>query len=186
MRCIVRLPALLGLQSSNACPCPRSRAAADERRLAAALQNRWAICLASVIMAGMNTVLLVAHKPLASALRDTARHILGDVVRDLQVVDVPATARLGDVEQAVEAAVPGAGGAQGLLVLTDIVGATPCNAASRLASRPQVRVLSGVNLPMLLRALTYQDEPLDVLAQRALVGGATGVMAVSEVTPAGG
>ena len=65
------------------------------------------------------------------------------------------------------------------LVLVDAAGATPCNLAQRLARAPAsacaVRVVSGVNLPMLLRTLCYQKEPLDALTARALAGGTRGI-----------
>ncbi|MCP2871825.1 PTS sugar transporter subunit IIA, partial [Salmonella enterica] len=58
------------------------------------------------------------------------------------------------------------------------LGATPCNVARQLlADRPAQR-LAGVNLPMLLRAVTNQHEPLEVLATRALQGGTQGVQQV--------
>ena len=64
------------------------------------------------------------------------------------------------------------------LVLTDVLGATPCNVAQRLVqgSGSNARLVTGVNLPMLLRAICYSAEPLDALAERAVVGGAQGVM----------
>ena len=61
----------------------------------------------------------------------------------------------------------------GVLMLTDLPGATPCNVAQRVldAGGRELYLLSGVNLPMLLRALSYRHEPLDSMAGRALEGG---------------
>lgn len=73
--------------------------------------------------------------------------------------------------------------AQGVLILTDMFGATPCNVAQGLVDGSQVRLLTGVNLPMLLRAVTYVKEPLESLANRALAGGTQGVMQVSFTAP---
>ena len=53
-----------------------------------------------------------------------------------------------------------------MLVLTDVVGATPCNVAQRLVDDVHSHLLAGVNLPMLLRAWCYRAEPLDALAKR--------------------
>ncbi len=68
-----------------------------------------------------------------------------------------------------------------LLLLTDVLGATPSNVARQLQEGRQARLLAGVNLPMLLRAVTYQHEPLDELLARALQGGTQGVLQVTTV-----
>ena len=60
------------------------------------------------------------------------------------------------------------------LILTDVFGATPCNVAQRLADGVQVKVVAGVNVPMLWRTLCYADEPLDALVARALAGAHAG------------
>ena len=65
---------------------------------------------------------------------------------------------------------------QGVLVLTDIYGATPSHIATRLLNAGRVEGVSGVNLPMLIRALTYRDEPLGDLVDKALSGASEGVM----------
>jgi PTS system mannose-specific IIA component len=64
---------------------------------------------------------------------------------------------------------------QGVLVLTDIYGATPSNIAMRLLRPGRVEGVAGVNLPMLIRALTYRDEPLETLLAKSLSGAAEGV-----------
>ena len=69
------------------------------------------------------------------------------------------------------------------LVLTDVFGATPCNVAQKMVDGPKSRLIAGVNLPMLLRAVTYRGEPLDGLVARAMAGGTQGVMQVATVAP---
>ena len=64
----------------------------------------------------------------------------------------------------------------GVLVLTDVYGATPSNIACRLSDFRRVRVVAGVNLPMLLRVLNYPDLQLDELAAKAISGGQDGVL----------
>ena len=56
------------------------------------------------------------------------------------------------------------------LIFTDVFGATPCNIAQRLADGVQVKVVAGVNVPMLWRTLCYADESLDAVVARALAG----------------
>jgi len=62
-----------------------------------------------------------------------------------------------------------------VLVMTDIFGATPSNIATKLLKPGKVEGLAGVNLPMLIRALTYRDEPLDSVIEKALGGASDGV-----------
>jgi PTS system ascorbate-specific IIA component len=69
------------------------------------------------------------------------------------------------------------------LVLCDVFGATPCNTALRVADGVRVRVVSGVNVPMLWRVLCYANESLDRLVSRAVDGAVQGVMQVSTVRP---
>ncbi|CAM5779375.1 PTS sugar transporter subunit IIA [Ottowia pentelensis] len=126
----------------------------------------------------MNAVLVIAHAPLASALREAALHMLADCAPDLQAVDVRASdapeASLADAR----AALARCAGAEGVLILADVLGATPCNVATRLLAGERTRLVAGVNLPMLLRSLCYRHEPLAALTQRALAGGASGVVEV--------
>ena len=65
---------------------------------------------------------------------------------------------------------------KGVLVMTDIYGATPSNIASHLLAPGRIEGLAGVNLPMLIRALTYRDETLGSVLEKALSGAIEGVM----------
>lgn len=122
----------------------------------------------------MPGLLLIAHAPLASALKAVAEHTFPNCAAQLTVLDVSPDMSVDDAEQAARALLLRAGHAEAL-ILTDVFGATPCNAAQRLQSTA-VRVVSGVNVPMLWRSLCYIGEPLDALVERALKGGAAGIM----------
>lgn len=128
----------------------------------------------------MNAVLLIAHAPLAQALRAAALHVFADAGPDLLALDVPADEPPEHTLARARALL--AETAQGdALILADVLGATPCNVATRLLHEaPHARrLLAGVNLPMLLRALGYRHEPLDHLAELALAGGTRGLSAVT-------
>lgn len=125
-----------------------------------------------------NGLLIIAHAPLASALRQCVGHVFPDRLDDVVALDVPAEAGADQTLASARAAMAGLGSAP-LLILTDILGATPCNVARRLLGQDNVRMVTGVNLPMLLRAVTYQQEPLDDLMARALLGGTQGVQQVT-------
>ena len=68
----------------------------------------------------------------------------------------------------------------GVLVLTDIFGATPANIALKLLEPQRVEGVAGVNLPMLLRALTYREKDMALLVAKAVSGGRDGVMAMGK------
>lgn len=101
-------------------------------------------------------------------------------------MDVPPNMPPGESVAQARAMLSQAGHPSALL-LTDIFGATPSNVSKelivQLADASRYRLLTGVNLPMLLRAVTYRHEPLDALTQRALAGGAQGVMQVAVTAP---
>ena len=79
---------------------------------------------------------------------------------------------LRDAKQAAEKLDSG----DGVLVLTDMYGATPSNIACRLRKLHDVRVVAGLNLPMLIRVLNYPGLDLDELMHKALSGGRDGVL----------
>lgn len=126
----------------------------------------------------MNTrIFILAHAPLAHALRECALHVLADSALEVLALDVqPEAPPDTTLAAARHLLYPDAD--RPTLVLTDVLGATPCNVAQRLVqgSGCNARLVTGVNLPMLLRAISYSGEPLEVVAERAVVGGAQGVM----------
>jgi len=127
-----------------------------------------------------NGIVIIAHAPLASALRECVAHVFPERLGGVVAVDVQPDAPVAQsVAQARQALGPL--GQVPLLLLTDVQGATPCNVARQLQAGRQARLLAGVNLPMLLRAVTYQHEPLEELLARALQGGTQGVLQVTAV-----
>jgi mannose PTS system EIIA component len=130
----------------------------------------------------MTRLLIIAHAPLASALAEVAAHTFPDCAAQLQALDVPPQMAPDEVQSRAAALLPAAA-AQDTLILTDVFGATPCNAAQRLADGVHVRVVAGVNVPMLWRTLCYADESLDALVARAMAGATQGVMQASATRP---
>ena len=125
-----------------------------------------------------NAVLLIAHAPLAHALRECALHVFAEAAADIGALDVQAHEPPEQTLARAQALCAG-WGERPVLVLTDVLGATPSNIAQRLVEgQAQQRLLSGVNLPMLLRALCYRHEDLEALLQRALDGGHAGIVQV--------
>ena len=126
----------------------------------------------------MATIVLVAHAPLASALKSLALHTYAECAAQVATVDVPAGASLEEARALVQQVL--AAGSEGeVLLLADVFGATPCNAALAEADGRRVRVVAGVNVPMLWRTLCYGHLPLSDLVARAADGGRQGVMQVA-------
>jgi PTS system mannose-specific IIA component len=134
----------------------------------------------------MNGILIIAHAPLAHALRSCACHVFPDCANALAAIDVqpnlPPEETLATARIAMEQLTQG-GRNQGVLVLTDMFGATPSNVAQKLVDGVTSRLITGVNLPMLLRSVSYRNEPLEALVSRAVVGGTQGVMQVAITAP---
>lgn len=129
-----------------------------------------------------NSILIIAHAPLAQALRDCAMHVYPECAQSVIALDVLPQAQpeftLAQARQALADAPD-----EGLLVLTDVFGATPANVAQKLVAEFNAKLIAGVNLPMLFRAVCYRQEPLDALVARALTGGTQGVMQVAITAP---
>lgn len=122
-----------------------------------------------------STLLIVAHAPLASALRAVAAHAFPEHESRVFALDIGADQT--DPERGVREALEAQAG-HDVLVLTDAFGATPCSACQKAAlGLARVRVLAGVNVPMLWRALNQPEGlPVDELSQRAMAGAVQGVM----------
>lgn len=134
----------------------------------------------------MNAILIIAHAPLAHALRECALHVFPDCGAHVAAIDVqpnlPPEETLATARIAMEQLTRGAP-IKGVLVLTDIFGATPSNVAQKLVDGAKSRLITGVNLPMLLRSVSYRNEPLEALVSRAVIGGTQGVMQVAITAP---
>lgn len=130
----------------------------------------------------MNGILIVAHAPLASALRACVLHVFADATASVQALDVQPN--VPPEETLAQARILARQFTEpSLLVLTDVFGATPCNVAQRLVDGVQSKLIAGVNLPMLLRTVSYRHESLDALVSRALVGATQGVIQVAVTAP---
>ncbi|MCB2016055.1 MAG: PTS fructose transporter subunit IIA [Hydrogenophaga sp.] len=130
----------------------------------------------------MNGILIVAHAPLASALRSCVLHVFPDSANAVSALDVmpniPPEESLAQARLLVRQL-----DTPQVLVLTDVFGATPCNIANKLVDGVRSKLIAGVNLPMLLRTVSYRHESLDALVSRAMVGGTQGVIQVAVTAP---
>jgi PTS system ascorbate-specific IIA component len=127
-------------------------------------------------------ILIVAHAPLASALRDCALHVFPECAAGVQALDIAPNASPEESLVLAKAAMDQLNTPE-VLLLSDVFGATPSNVAQKLNDGIDTRLLTGVNLPMLLRSVCYRHETLDALAARAQAGGSQGIMPVGCTAP---
>lgn len=130
----------------------------------------------------MPGLLIIAHAPLASSLKAVAEHAYPDCAAQLGALDVLPNVPVEEIEaqgrQMLERLA-----APDVLIFTDVFGATPCNIAQRLAEGAAVKIVTGVNVPMLWRTLCYPGGSLDAAVARAVAGATQGVMQVATARP---
>jgi PTS system mannose-specific IIA component len=123
-------------------------------------------------------ILLLTHAPLGQAFLEAAAHVFRGRPERLAAVDVRADQDPAEVRQLADAAIGSIDDGSGVLVITDVMGGTPSNCTLSLCQPGHVEVIAGISLPMLLRALTYRHDTLDVVVEMALSGGQNGAVRV--------
>jgi len=127
-------------------------------------------------------ILIIAHDSLGESLVRAVTHVLGSRPEQFEVLSVAATDDPLTLLPAARELVRRLDTGAGVLVFSDIYGASPCNLAGKLLKPGRVEGLAGVNLPMLVRAITYRTRGLDTMVKKAVSGGCEGVMHM-EVDP---
>ncbi len=121
------------------------------------------------------SIMIITHEQVGNALLSAATSVLGELPLPTTVIavgyDADPDALIPRLQRAAEELEQG----QGLLILTDLYGATPSNIALSLKNQSRIRVVCGLNLPMLIRTMNYPTLDVDALAERALSGGRDGV-----------
>jgi mannose PTS system EIIA component len=123
-------------------------------------------------------LLIVAHGVFGESLIENVTHVLGRRPERIAHVRVDAHDTPEQVSAKVERALTALDDGSGVLVLSDICGATPCNVATGRLGHG-VEMVAGASLPMLLRALSYRDQPLERVVEKAIAGGREGVMRIA-------
>lgn len=120
-------------------------------------------------------ILLITHGSYGEALVQNACHVLNKRPLLLNQLGVSAQDDPLDLLPLARKMLKLVDDGDGALVMTDIFGASPANLALKLLERGRIEGLTGVNLPMLMRALTYRDKGMDILLARARDGGRDGI-----------
>lgn len=124
----------------------------------------------------MNVALyFITHEGIVSQLLKVACSIVRKPVENIAYIEVPLDADIESYTRQSVKAVAQLDTASGLIIITDIYGATPSNIAQTLTDEFQATLISGLNLPMLLRLLNYRNEKLPQLITKAITGGKSGI-----------
>jgi len=125
-------------------------------------------------------ILIITHEQLGASLIDCVIHILGErpalLHNHIVFPDADPNAEVITLQTALRQLDEG----DGVLILTDILGATPANIASRLIQDGRIECLAGLNLPMLLRAVQYRHIPLPQLIDKVLTGGRESILPIPQ------
>ena len=116
-------------------------------------------------------ILLITHNGLGESLIDCVRHVMGNAPAHVKALSVLAQDDPALKEEEARALIAELDDGQGVLLLSDVYGATPCNIARRLCQPGRIEGVAGVNLPMLLRVACNCNKSLGEQVQRALDGG---------------
>jgi PTS system ascorbate-specific IIA component len=121
-------------------------------------------------------ILLVSHNNIGTELINTAKQMLSCCPLPTKVLSIEAMDSPEAIRAMLDEDLKGLDQGHGILILTDMFGSTPSNIACAVSDREDIRVVSGLNLPMLIRVLNYPALELDELEHKAISGGQEGVV----------
>jgi len=121
-------------------------------------------------------LLIITHEHVADGLLSTAHNILNKAIDNTTVVEVPMDTPIEKITAQINKQLTTLNTSDGILILTDLVGSTPFNVATQIKNEQSgARLISGLNLPMLLKLSNYRELPLIELTDIAIIGGQSGI-----------
>ena len=120
-------------------------------------------------------LLLITHKKIASSLIEVASSIVNDAPENFACIEVPMDAPVDAVETRINDQLDQLDRNDGLMILTDMYGGTPSNIANKYLQQKDTHLISGLNLPMLVKIMNYRTLPLAELSEKILSGGQQGI-----------
>ena len=123
-------------------------------------------------------ILIVTHNHIGEEILKTAQTILGKKLPSVKTVSIPGDLspdELGIYADQIKMSINLLDRGEGVLIATDMYGATPSNLAHYFSENHPVKIISGLNLSMLIRIINYSDQPLELLAKIGIVGANKGI-----------
>jgi PTS system ascorbate-specific IIA component len=121
-------------------------------------------------------ILLITHGELGKSLIECASHVLGSKPVSLESLSIENDCEHENMFKQISERIDLLDQGDGVLILTDIFGATPCNIITKIIKPEKVNAIAGVNLSMLIRSISYCHEPFDVLIAKAIQGAQDGII----------
>jgi mannose PTS system EIIA component len=121
-------------------------------------------------------ILIVSHGEMGNALIDVAEKMIGHFPVQIDQVGIDFDTPIDQASQQVSTKLEKLNRGEGVLVLTDIFGATPSNVACQFQQSNKIAIVSGINLPMLLKVVSEPRLSLEEMRNRAIESGKTGII----------
>jgi PTS system mannose-specific IIA component len=119
----------------------------------------------------MTGIILLTYPDYGSNLVNSASHILGKSLDNIALVQILHEYSTEEINKQLVSKIHELKNSDGILILCDIYGATHCNIACKVLEQEKVEMVAGLNLPMLIRAINYVNEPVSKLSRLAAAGG---------------
>ena len=124
----------------------------------------------------MISILIITHGELGKSLIECATHVLGDKPLFLESLSIENDCTHESMFRQISERINLLDQGDGVLILTDIFGATPCNIITKIIKPGKVSAIAGVNLSMLIRTISYRNESFDSLISKAIQGAQDGII----------
>ena len=121
-------------------------------------------------------ILLVTHGEIGKSLIDCTSHILGKSINQLECIPIGPKSDLQECQKLIENEIKNLDEGSGVLIITDIYGATPSNILKKYITRDNIEVITGLNLPMLIQAITNRNGSLSDATNKCLESGEKGII----------
>ena len=127
----------------------------------------------------MVSIVVIAHSEIANSFAYCLEHILAKRVDSLHILAVKKTEDAESVFERAKELIDKLHPEDGVLILSDLFGATPCNIAQRLVVKDKIELITGLNLPMLIRAVSYAKSDLQTIIAKSKEGANSGIIHIS-------